>query len=140
MLGGEKCEVYWIYGGAKTRKRQTLLPFHKLNVTGRLQLTRFSHISWMSALFQPLHLHPRGRFLMGPRGQLCNPTVVCPTGRRSLCIFLMMTRENALIPKTGDSSSKAAALRELIAGEKQPILMQAEFNTDSPRGASAQLD
>lgn len=41
---------------------------------------------------------------------------------------------------TGDSSSKAAALRELIAGEKQPILMQAEFNTDSPRGASAQLD
>lgn len=52
----------------------------------------------------------------------------------------MMTRENTLIPKTGDSSSKAAALRELIAGEKQPILMQAEFNTDSPRGASAQLD
>lgn len=65
MLGGEKCEVYWIYGGAKTRKRQTLLPFHKLNVTGRLQLTRFSHISRMSALFQPLHLHPRGHFLMG---------------------------------------------------------------------------
>lgn len=41
---------------------------------------------------------------------------------------------------TGDSSSKAASLRELIAGEKQPILMQAEFNTDSPRGASTQLD
>lgn len=138
MLGGEKCEVYWIYGGAKTRKRQTLLPFHKLNVTGRLQLTRFSHISRMSALFQPLHLHPRGALSNGLR--LCNPTVVCPNGRRSLCIFLMMTRENALIPKTGDSSSKAAALRELIAGEKQPILMQAEFNTDSPRGASAQLD
>lgn len=68
-LGGKKhfkkCKVYWIYGGAKTCKRQPLLPFHKLNVTGRLQLTRFSHISRMSALFQPLHLHPRGRFLMG---------------------------------------------------------------------------
>lgn len=81
---------------------------------------------------------PPGALSNGLR--LCNPTVVCPTGRQSLCIFLMTTRANALIPKTGDSSSKAAALRELIAGEKQPILMQAEFNTDSPRGASAQLD